>query len=162
MEVLDRLVARLVALCLALAVLAVGLATAFGFLVAGSYMLLSQDLPGWAAALIVGGALAVLAPLVALALIASGRARRLPPGAVPPGAVPPGMTAAEAALYGRTGAGAADIGAAAARLQTALRRSPWSLVAGALAAGVVLGMSREARRSGADLLAALLRPPPRL
>lgn len=155
MELLDRLVARLVTLGLALAVLAVGLATAFGFLVAGSYMLLERELPGWAAALIVGGALAILTPLVALVLVSLGRNG----GGAGAGGAPAG-SGAGGGLPGGTAAGA-GAAAAAAALQATLQRSPWSLLAGAFAIGIVLGMSREARQAATGLLAALLQPPPR-
>jgi len=149
MDILERVIARLVAACLALAVAGVGLATAFGFLVAGSYMLLAIDLPSWAAALIVAGVLLVLAPLAALLILRSGRDSPRPTDKV------------RTAGPGRAGAGPDDMAASMAMLDRAMRKSPWSLLAAAMAAGVMLGMSREARRSVADLLAAFLRPPPR-
>lgn len=158
MEVLERLVAKLVSAMVAMVIAAIGLATAFGFLVAGAYMLLATDLPPWASALIVGGVLAVLAPLAALLVLRSGRT----PASGAGGASGAGAsTRRPASRRSDPPAGAEDLALSVAALDQAMRRSPWSILAAALAAGVMLGMSREARRSVADLLAALVRPPPR-
>lgn len=152
MEVLERLVAKLVSAMVAMVIAAIGLATAFGFLVAGGYMLLATDLPPWASALIVGGVLAILAPLAALLVLRSGRTPA--PGA---GA----STRRPASRRPDPPAGPEDLALSIAALDRAIQRSPWSMLAAALAAGIMLGMSREARRSIADLLTALLRPPQR-
>ncbi len=145
MSGLDRLAARLISLLAILAIVAVALATAFGFLVAGCFLLLAAHLPDWAAALITGGGLLLLVSIAALIFLATARSQ------------------VRGGSHGDRGQGGGarqgDAERAHAALDHALKGDPWTLVAGALAAGVVLGMNPKARDAATGLLAGLFRPP---
>lgn len=144
MSGLDRLAARLISLLVILAIVAVALATAFGFLVVGSFMLLAAHLPDWTAALITGGGLLLLAMLAALVFMVSMRSDA-------------GRSSGQGS---QSGGGRQDnVERSVAALDRALQGDPWTLVAGSLAAGVILGMNPKARDATIGLLAGLFRPP---
>ncbi len=144
MSVLDRLAARLISLLVILAIVVVAVATAFGFLVLGAFMLLSVDLPGWVAALITGGGLLLLVAVSALVFLVAARSGNRT-----------GSTDG-----GRQGGSRQDeMSRSVAALDRALQGDPWTLVAGALGVGVVLGMNPQARDAATRLAMNLLRPP---